>query len=237
MHYLALASDYDGTLAKDGRVDDNTLAALDRLRASGRKLILVTGRELNDLQRVFPQMDLFDCIVAENGAVLYWAASREEKQLGDRPPEEFVRALRDRNVDPLSVGRVIVATWQPHETAVLEVIRNLGLDLQVIFNKDAVMVLPSGINKATGLDAALSELKISPHNVVGVGDAENDHAFLDLCGCSVAVANALPMVKERADLVTKGSRGDGVVELIDKLIASDLSELNSQLKRHAPGCK
>ncbi|RUR74844.1 HAD family hydrolase [Chlorogloeopsis fritschii PCC 9212] len=69
MRYLALATDYDGTLATDGRVNDETLAALKRLQASGRKLILVTGRQLDDLQRAFPQFDCFDCIVAENFAL------------------------------------------------------------------------------------------------------------------------------------------------------------------------
>ena len=103
-------------------------------------------------------------------------------------------------VEPLTVGRSIVATWEPNETTVLEAIRELGLDLQIIFNKGAVMVLPSGMNKAAGLAAALRELELSPHNVVGVGDAENDHAFLRACGCAAAVANALPTVKETADI-------------------------------------
>ncbi len=225
MRYLALASDYDGTLASDGRVDEKTLAALERLRHSGRKLILVTGRHLEDLLQVFPQINLFEQVVLENGALLYNPASREEKSLGDHPPEEFIKTLRDRGVDRLAVGRVIVATWHPHETTVLEVIRDLGLELQVIFNKDAVMVLPSGINKATGLSAALNELGLSPDNVVGVGDAENDHALLKLCGYSVAVANALPMLKQEADWVTNGARGAGVTELIDQMIASDLNKV------------
>ncbi len=172
MRYFVLATDYDGTIATDGRVNEKTLAAIERLRASGRKLILVTGRQLDDLQQVFERLDLFDYVVAENGALLYSPATRQEKLLGSQPPQEFIQALRDRHVDPLSVGRVIVATWHPHETTVLETIRDLGLELQVIFNKGAVMVLPSGINKAAGLLAALAELKLSPHNVVGVGDAE-----------------------------------------------------------------
>ncbi|GAB1544728.1 HAD-IIB family hydrolase [Scytonema sp. NUACC21] len=232
MRYFVLATDYDGTLAADGHVSDETVAALKRLRLSGRKLIMVTGRELDDLQRVFPQLDLFDCVVAENGALFYSPASRQEKPLGSKPPEEFIKALRDRQVNPLSVGRVIVATWHPNETTVLQTIRELGLELQVIFNKGAVMVLPSGINKAAGLTAALDAMKLSPHNVVGVGDAENDHAFLELCECSVAVANALPMVKERVDFVTNNSRGEGVIELIDKLLASDLSEIDTQREKH-----
>jgi len=232
MRYLALACDYDGTLASDGSVDAMTIAALERVRDSGRRLILVTGRELDELLTVFPQVKLFDRVVAENGALLYRPAVGEEEQLAEPPPEQLVTKLRERGVEPLSVGRVIVATWTPHETTVLEVIRDLGLEQQVIFNKDAVMVLPSGVNKATGLQAALDELALSPHNVVAVGDAENDHAFLSLCECAVAVANALPTLKDHADLVTNGDRGAGVVELIDDLVANDLRALAPRLSRH-----
>jgi len=153
---------------------------------------------------------------------LYRPASREEEPLADRPPEAFITALRMRGVDPISAGRVIVATWHPHETTVVDAIHELGLELQVILNKGAVMVLPSGVNKAFGLNAALNELGISAGNTVGVGDAENDYAFLSVCGCSVAVANALPWIKEQVDWVTSGDHGAGVTELIDKLITSDL---------------
>ncbi len=49
MRYLALACDYDGTLAQHGRVDDATVAGLERVLATGRKLVMVTGRELDEL--------------------------------------------------------------------------------------------------------------------------------------------------------------------------------------------
>jgi HAD superfamily hydrolase (TIGR01484 family) len=225
MRYLALATDYDGTLAHHGRVDQATLSALHRLPESGRKLIMVTGRQLDDLRRVFPEMDLCDYIVAENGALLYQPGCHEERPLGEPPSELFVQGLRERGVDPLSIGRVIVATKEPNEKIVLDVIREVGLELQVIFNKGDVMVLPSGINKASGFHEALIHLGLSPHNTVGVGDAENDHAFLSVCGYSVAVANALPMLKECVDWVTEGSYGAGVIELIDRIIATDLAEL------------
>lgn len=221
MYFHALATDYDGTLADHGVVSSDTLAALDRLKATGRRLLLVTGRELRDLERVFPELGMFDKIVAENGGLLYTPVTQEERPLASAPPAAFVEQLRRRRVDPLSVGRTIVATWEPNETAVLEVIRDLGLELEIIFNKGAVMVLPTGVNKATGLKAALAELELSPQNVVGIGDAENDHAFLKALGCGVAVANALPMLKETADLVTARERGAGVAELIDRLIGED----------------
>ena len=232
MRYVALVCDYDGTIARHGQVDEPTVQALQQLRASGRKLLLVTGRELDDLMRAFAHVHLFDRIVAENGAVVYSPSTRELELLAEPPPEGFVQELKRRGVAPLSAGRVIVATWQPNDPAVFEVIREMGLELQVIFNKGAVMVLPSGVNKATGLRRALEGLKLSPHNAVGVGDAENDHAFLAACECSVAVANALDSVKARADFVTSGENGAGVVELIDRLLASDLAELSPRLTRH-----
>ena len=229
MYFAALATDYDGTLAQDGCVDDETLAALHALRESGRKLILVTGRELPDLRRVFSAVDIFDLIVAENGALLFDPKTCEETVLGAEPPKAFIERLKELGVAPMSLGRSIVATWQPHQTAVLETIRELGLELQIIFNKDAVMVLPAGVNKATGLAAALDRLKLSPLNVVAVGDAENDHSFLHACGCAVAVANALPMVKEDADLVMGGARGAGVGELISRLIGNDLADIMDRI--------
>src|SRR5947207_1133270 len=231
MYYLALACDYDGTLAKDGVVSSKTIDALERVGASGRKLILVTGRLLEDLQQVFPRLDLFTYVVAENGALLYHPASSTEQLLGEAPPKQFLQALQERGV-PFSTGRVIVATWHPHETTVVEVIGKLGLERQVIFNKGAVMVLPTGVNKGTGLAAALREMKVSPHNLVGIGDAENDHSFLSMCECSVAVANALPALKEQADYTTRADHGDGVVELIEQLLADDLKTLDQRLSRH-----
>jgi hydroxymethylpyrimidine pyrophosphatase-like HAD family hydrolase len=231
MHYFCLICDYDGTIAHNGRCAPSTVEALKRVSASGRKLILATGRQLTELQEVFPEYAVFDRIVAENGAVVYRPDNRESKLLANPPPPEFVAELRRRGVQQLSVGQCIVATWHPFASTVLEVIRDMGLELQIILNKDAVMVLPSGVNKASGLQIALNELRFSPHNTVGVGDAENDDAFLAMCGCSVAVANALPALKERVDLVTAGSHGAGVEELVEKLLSEDLASFAPRLTR------
>jgi hydroxymethylpyrimidine pyrophosphatase-like HAD family hydrolase len=230
MLIAAFAFDYDGTLAEDGKVDEPTVAALRRLKGAGRKILLVTGRELPDLQRAFPLFGEFDVIVAENGALLYLPSTGEERPLGAPPPTEFIAALRRREVSPLSLGRSIVATWQPNETKVLDAIQQLGLEWQIIFNKGAVMCLPPGVNKASGLAAALELLELSALNVVAVGDAENDHAFITACGCSVAVANAIESIKAEADIVTSGARGRGIVELVERFLDGD--GLVGGLRRH-----
>ena len=232
MRYRVLACDYDGTIAQGSAVAAATLGALERLKASGRTLVLVTGRQLLDLIRVFPEVERFDRIVAENGGVLYDPATQKERVLAEPPPRQLLAELRARGVTPLDSGSVVIATWEPNETVVLTAIRDLGLEHQVIFNKGAVMVLPPGVNKASGLLAALDELAMSPHEVVGVGDAENDHAFVALCEARVAVANALPTLKEQVDLVTEGDHGAGVAELIRLMLEDDLASIDATTTRN-----
>lgn len=225
MRFKVLATDYDGTLASDQQVSTLTVRKLRELKDSGRKCILVTGRELPDLKLVFPQYSIFDCIVAENGALLYDHATGVERPLGEAPPPEFIAELNAAGIRPLSAGKVIVATWEPHQTKVLEIIKRSGIERQVIFNKGAVMILPAGVTKATGLMAALHEMSLSPHNTVAIGDAENDSHLLSSVECGVAVSNALSALKEMAHWVTKHEAGKGVRELIRKLIANDLENI------------
>jgi HAD superfamily hydrolase (TIGR01484 family) len=234
MPIRTLATDYDGTIATHGTVDPDTIAALRRLRSAGGTLVLVTGREMPQLREVFPELELFHVVVAENGGLLYWPATGAEKPLCDAPEEAFVGMLRERGVTPLSVGKVIVATYEPHETTVLEAIRDLGLELQVIFNKGAVMVLPSGVNKASGLSCALGELGIDATSVAGVGDAENDHALLQLCGVGAAVANALPSLKDHADLVLDHTHGAGVSQLIGRMLDGTIDTVSRRRRTASP---
>jgi len=232
MRYHVLATDYDGTLADQGWVKEEVVEKLRQLMASSRKAVLVTGREIKDLVEVFPSYKIFDYIIAENGALIHETATGKEQLLGPPPDAAFVQALKEKGVHPISVGKVIIATWEPYEQVVLDTIKASGIERQVIFNKGAVMILPSGINKATGLQTLLHSLHLSLHNTVSVGDAENDGALLLASESAVAVNNALPALKALSDWTTAASHGNGVIELMDSLIGNDLSALNERLSRH-----
>lgn len=231
MRYMALACDYDGTITRDNKPDYNVLDKLRQLRASGRKVILVTGRTLQQLKEACPDLTSFDSLILENGAVLCDPTTGQRQILCAGPSVDLLSELKKSGVSDLTIGDAIVATWSPHETDVLNAIRKLGLDLQISFNRSAVMVLPPGVNKASGLLVALNTLGISKHNVVGVGDAENDHVFLSMCERAVAVANATPLVKGLVDWVLEREEADGVCDLIDQLLDDDLQRIDSQMLR------
>jgi HAD superfamily hydrolase (TIGR01484 family) len=232
MRYLALATDYDGTLATHGQADPAALAAIERLRVSGRRAVLLTGRRVDDLLSVCPRLRLFDYVVAENGAVLYDPRTREQTCLGKLPSGQFLQRLRELTGDSVEFGKVVISTWLPHHIAVLQAIQETGLELQIIFNKEAVMVLPSGINKASGLKYALRKLGLSRHEALGIGDAQNDYSFLDSCECAAAVANALPSIRRLAAFTTRGEAGRGVAEVIEELIANDLSRMHGRVTKN-----
>jgi hydroxymethylpyrimidine pyrophosphatase-like HAD family hydrolase len=230
MRFKALAVDYDGTLAHDGRVDESTVGALDRARKRGLRNLLVTGRELTSLLNTFERADLFERVVAENGAVLYDPSTSAMDVLAGAPPPAFLTALEQAGV-PFSVGHSIVATVLPYDESMRKIIRSLGLEWHVILNKRAVMALPSVVTKATGLSTALTTLRVSADETVAVGDAENDLPFMQACGLAVAVDNALPVVKDNADVVMPAARGAGVEAVVDRLLAGELDIVAHRLKR------
>lgn len=231
MRYLALACSYDETIAVDGRIDQATEAGLRRLVASGRQLVLLSRRPLDELLATLPE-HLFVWIVAEYGGLLHHPGTRMGRPLADPIPHAVVQGLRDREVTPLAVGQVSVATSQANQAALQEVVQEAGVELEVVADKDQVLAVPAGVDKATGLDAALQELELSAHNLVGVGHAATDQGFLGRCAVAVAVANAAEALKQRCDLVTKRPAGAGVVELVDRLVTEDLADLDTQLGRY-----
>ena len=219
MSYAALATDYDGTIAHDGIVGATTLLALRRLRAAGWRLILATGRELSDLQTLMPDLSLFDRVIAENGAVLHSPETGSVRLLAGAPPDALAAALASKGVSPLHQAQVVLETWQEHEATVRATIQELDLPLSVVNNKGALMVLPEGITKGTGTAQALRDLGIQPAHCVGVGDAENDLDLFALCGLGVAVQSALPTVKQAAGLVLQSAGGEGIAELVGRLLS------------------
>lgn len=210
--FRAVALDYDGTLATGARPDADVLAALADVRAAGTAVVLVTGRILAELRHVFPDVDAHvDVVVAENGTVV--SGRGGHRRLVTPVPAVLEDALNRRGV-PVRGGEVLLACDGVHGDVVFDEIHRLGLDCQVLHNRAALMILPAGTSKGLGLRAALGDLGISPHDAIGVGDAENDHALLDTCEVGVAVADAVASLRERADVVLDEPDGAGVVELL-----------------------
>jgi hydroxymethylpyrimidine pyrophosphatase-like HAD family hydrolase len=231
VYYLAFATDGDGTLMRGGRMAKATVDALKKLRRSGRKLILVTGETAKQLAD-FPHLSLFDCVVAENGGLLQWPGRRATRRLGRKPPTSLIHGLRSAGVESLRCGEVVISVKMSAAHRVQELLNNLRLKRHLVRNRRDLMILPQGVDKATGLARALKYLGISRANVVGAGDAENDRALLRTCGLGVAVANAVPKLKNAAQLTLDDGAGRGVVDLIGRMLANEDQLRRTGRRRH-----
>ena len=216
----ALACDFDGTLAVEDRIGPLVRGALERARGAGLRLVLVTGRTFFELTRVCDCLELFDAVVAENGGVIYEPRSAVIQDQGPPVPGRLLAELDRRGIH-YQLGRVIVGTARSDEPAVREALAVAGASRDLIPNRAALMLLPEGISKGSGTQQVLRGLGLSRHDVLAIGDAENDLPLFEACGFSACPGDSLPVVRERVDWVLPGTHGDGVAAAITDLVLAE----------------
>jgi hydroxymethylpyrimidine pyrophosphatase-like HAD family hydrolase len=231
MKFSVLAIDFDGTIAQNDRLDPVARAAIADLRNQGITVVLVTGRIVEDLRRDVSDLHFVDAIVAENGAVIEFPESGYSRVVGPPPVEGLVAALRQEGLD-IAVGRVVIDAHANDAPKILAAIRRLELPLVLVFNRGRVMILPQAISKATGIREALLMLRLSPHNTVAIGDAENDHELLRVCEVGVAVEWGSQALKMMADHVLPGRGPADVGPYVRTLAARRLVPTPRHTRRH-----
>jgi hydroxymethylpyrimidine pyrophosphatase-like HAD family hydrolase len=217
MKFSILALDYDGTIAVDGVFDPDVRRAIGAARERGVVVALVTGRRLDDLARAAGELSCFDVIVGENGGVLHFPASGRHLAFGHPPRRAFIDELHRRGV-PFTLGETLVEVAATLAPTALEAVRMLEQPLVLAFNRGRLMLLPPAVSKSTGLRQALAELRLSIHNTVAIGDAENDHDLLDACEVGVAVAWGSPALRAVADEIIAGTGPPAVAVYIGALL-------------------
>lgn len=230
MKLSVLALDYDGTIARDDRLDPAVLAAIVAVRRRGVRVLLVTGRILAELRRVAGELCFVDGVVAENGAVVHFPDTGHTTVLAPLVPRAFAGRLTEDGI-PFESGQCLVDADASSAHRILDAIRELELPVVLLFNRSRVMALPQGVSKATGLGAALDMLRASPRNTVAVGDAENDHELLRFAEIGAAVEWGSTSLQASADLVIHGNSPAAVADFITCLAKSGRLPLPVKARR------
>lgn len=219
MKLSVIALDYDGTIARGDVLDPGVRDAIAHARTQGIVVLLVTGRILDELRRVAGDLHFVDGVIAENGAVLHFPDSGRTSALAPPVPEAFVAELRRLGI-AFTAGQCLVDADANDAPRLLEIIRTLELPLVLVFNRGRVMISPQGVSKATGLRVALDTLRLSTHNAIAVGDAENDHELLRFAEVGVAVEWGSQALRQAADLVLGGDGPPAVAGYLRQLAAA-----------------
>jgi hydroxymethylpyrimidine pyrophosphatase-like HAD family hydrolase len=230
MKLRLLALDYDGTIAENGELDAVVRSALIEACRADIRLVLATGRNLGDLRRLPCGLELFDAVVAENGAVLNFPATGRTMLLAEPPERIFLQELTRRNI-PFLAGACLIEIRSQYAERVVAAIRELELPLVVAFNRERAMVLPEAVTKGKGLIAAAHTLRVSLHNAVAIGDAQNDHDLLRSCEIGIAVSWGSPSLHRAADEIVEGGSPAAVAAVIRSLISQPILHLNPDARR------
>ena len=217
MYLKTLAFDLDGTLTESDNISEETKRMLSKVKNEGFMVLLVTGRRLKAVPDITFFEEICEAIIAENGAVLYFPSNDTVSLPFGALAVDVKKQLLALNI-PVEVGMAIVATWTPHDHEVIEILTKTGYAASVEYNKGAVMILPPGASKGTGLRIALHDLGYSPHNIIAFGDAQNDRSLFEQVELSVAVDNASSEIKAIADIVLTEPNGAGISNFLEGLL-------------------
>ncbi len=219
MNIECIACDYDRTLTDESlAISEGAMNALKDASQNGVKVIIVSGRVLRFLKKIYARYNFIDAVVAENGAVIYFPKEERKILLGNNDECEKSKAVFSHCDFPVSIQEVIIATTTDYDTEVKNLIKQNNLSADIEYNKDSLMVMPKGINKGRGILEAIKLLGIAQKKLACIGDGENDVSLLDGAGTKVAVANAVEIVKRKADILTEKPYGEGVKEFVKQLV-------------------
>ncbi len=213
MDPLLVALDLDGTIKPPfGQVDPEVLNCIAGLRRRGVLFVLVTGRCFGDVRSLVPPA-LFDAIVVENGAIIVIKGVKHVLA-----PDWWL-AKRSTLPPNLTGGceEIIVSMDADLHQQAQRLASKTGGRLER--NKDRLMLLPPGVDKASGLLRVLEVLQVERERTVCIGDGENDLPLFELCGIKVALKNSVPQLKEKANYVSAKEDGKGVVEALTHYFA------------------
>jgi len=79
-------------------------------------------------------------------------------------------------------------------------------------------IFPSGCNKDVGIRILAEKYNIAHEDTVAIGDSDNDVAMIEYAHIGIAVANAMEVLKEKADYITKSNDEDGPAIVLKKIL-------------------
>jgi sucrose-phosphate phosphatase subfamily len=191
---------------------------LQELKDTGKDLFLATGRKIHYVKKLCRQFkDVWRCVIAENGAVIYFPSTTKTITLNTVPMQKVKKIVKELQLPGSSVGKVIASIRASDEEAVKTRLGKYAEKVDFSRNVDEIMIVPAGVDKGLGVRLAMKYLNVNIDNTLVIGDAENDIPMFMNPGFKIALANAHSKLKRFANCVTERPSVEGVREVLGKL--------------------
>jgi HAD superfamily hydrolase (TIGR01484 family) len=242
--YRLIALDLDGTLLnKQNEISPQNLQAIRQAIDVGVKVIVSTGRGIQNILPILQKYNLQLPIVAVNGSEVWESPNILRKR--NLMPVGHVKQLhqvavehdlwwwsyavegafnKEKWVDSIDHIQWLKFGFASEDDQLLHKLRNhlQALDMYELTNShhDNIEINPKGISKASGVREICQMFQISMSEVIAIGDSGNDLSMIRAAGLGVAMGNASENVKQHADVITLTNDEHGVAEIIHTYVLS-----------------
>ena len=119
----------------------------------------------------------------------------------------------------MRINKIHVAFPDPQELREFAAKIAKNENLVVTFPSEYNMeIFPKGCNKDVGIRILAEKYNIAHEDTVAIGDSDNDVAMIEYAHIGIAVANAMEVLKEKADYITKSNDEDGPAIVLKKIL-------------------
>ncbi len=233
--YRLAAFDIDGTLSVSRNTVELDLDALRALRAlekSGVSVVLVSSNMIPAVAALKKYIGLSGPAIGETGCIIYWGGNEFEvltKYSARKIYEEILGEFSDyvygswqNRFRSYDFALKIRSEYRRRANEIVDEIREFveerDPDIKVGFSGYAIHLTPKDAGKGKALVHVMKKLGIKPEEAIGVGDSVMDYDFIRYVGLKVAVGNADEELKRLVDLVTTKPSGQGVAELVSRIL-------------------
>ena len=233
--YRLAAFDIDGTLTVSRNtvmLDLGALSSLRDLEKNGIHVVLVSSNMIPAVAALKKYIGLSGPAIGETGCIIYWGGDDFEVLTKYSAGKIYEKVLEKYSL-------YVYGSWQnrfrsydyalkikpEHRDKAEEIVESIkdfverhDPNIKVGFSGYAIHLTPRDAGKGKALLHVLEKMRIKPSEVIGVGDSIMDYDFIRYVGLKVAVGNADDELKKLVDIVTEKPSGQGVVELVNKIL-------------------
>lgn len=189
----------------------------------------LTGDILAKTPLLFEQIEKLYCLSDElalpldviNEGIVYQIESKNESWYHRANPALKFKPTAYSNLDKNLFYNKAISAFEPAflDAKIAEIPKAYYDDFEIIKSRDMLLeFMPKGVTKASGLAQLSDYLGIQQNEVMTLGDEENDLSMIEWAGLGVAMANAVPLIKNACQVETLNNNQDGVAVAIEKYV-------------------
>ena len=209
--------DIDGTIVDFfGNIPESTKTAIRKARENGHYMVVCSGRSKFQIAKEVLDLGIDGIVAAAGAYVEYEGKVVYHKYMTKEQREKLGRYLKDNNfIFSIQTDTRLITTENCKEK-LTEGFVKAGASKKHIENTFGKMEIREDVWTPDNQEKAVYQTGPFPGDKVAA-DLAPDFEMIEFAGTGIAMGNAIPDLKDKADIVTTDINNDGIYNAFEKL--------------------